>query len=147
MSLLSWFTGDNNVADNVLDKDNGLLTQFGSWIGNANYTEEEQAEGRMLVMTGAAKFTVDTMSEGTVRSKARREIAILWIKAQLILIFWVMVVAPFNIELAKFYATIVFGSLMIFGTMSVIVFFFGPYMLGQHTGLAGKIGAIISGKK
>jgi hypothetical protein len=32
------------AVKNLVDKDNGLLTQAGSWFGGLNYTEEEKAE-------------------------------------------------------------------------------------------------------
>lgn len=44
---MSWFRAlfsADKVADNVLDKDNGLLAKAGGWIGNMNFTEEERAE-------------------------------------------------------------------------------------------------------
>lgn len=132
---MSWFTkifSSSKAVDNVLDKDNGLLTQVGGWIGNMNYTPEEQAKMSLKVGQHVAAFVETSLSESTERSKTRRAVAILWIKAQLIMIFWVMLVAPFDIVLAKFYAEIVFGTLMISGTLSVIAFFFGPYMIGKH---------------
>lgn len=132
---MSWLTSlfsSGKTVDNVMDKDNGLLTQVGGWIGNMNFTKEEQAKMNLATGEAVATFVASTLSENTVRSKTRREVAILWIKAQLIMIFWVMLVAPFDMELAKFYAGIVFGTLMLSGTLSVIAFFFGPYMIGKH---------------
>lgn len=36
--------GTEKAINNLIDKDNGLLTQVGEWIGNANYTEQEKAK-------------------------------------------------------------------------------------------------------
>ena len=136
-NVVSFFTS-NKVADNILDKDNGLLTQIGGWVGNANFTEEEGRELNQKLSNAVADFAVKTMDENTERSKTRRNIAIMWIKAQLALVFLVVVVAPFDIELAKFYATIAFGTLMLGGTLSVLAFFFGGHMLSAHLGMGRK---------
>jgi len=46
--LSSLFVADK-AADNLLDKDKGLLVRAGSWIGDLNFTEEEKAENNLLV--------------------------------------------------------------------------------------------------
>ena len=133
----SFFTSGKAV-DNILDKDNGLLAQVGGWIGNSQFTEEERAE--LMKKTGDAvvDFAKSTLSESTERSKARRDVSQMWIKAQLAMIFITMMVAPLDMELAEFYSKIAFGSLMMGGTWAVIGFFFGPYMLGAHTKFGSK---------
>ena len=138
MSILDWFSSSSKTVDNVMDKDNGLLAQVGGWIGGMNFTEEERAETNLKLADGISNFVKMTLQENTKRSKTRREIAVLWIKAQLIMIFWVMLIAPFDRELAKFYATIVFGTLMISGTLAVLAFFFGSHMLSSHLGFNKK---------
>ena len=44
MSLFGKLFGTKKAIDNITDKDNGLLTQVGGWIGGMNYTDEEKAE-------------------------------------------------------------------------------------------------------
>jgi len=132
---MGWFANifsSSKAVDNVLDKDNGLLSQAGSWIGGMNFTAEEQAEFNERVSEGVSAFVKATLGENTERSKTRRMVAVLWIKAQIAMIFITMMVAPFNMELAKFYAGITFGTLMLTSTLSIIAFFFGPYMIGSH---------------
>ena len=46
MSFLSFFKAAPKAVDDVLDKDSGLLTQFGGWIGNMNLTD-----GKLLSTT------------------------------------------------------------------------------------------------
>jgi len=41
--------GTPKAIDNLVDKDNGLLTQVGSWVGNFQYTDEERAEMNVKV--------------------------------------------------------------------------------------------------
>jgi hypothetical protein len=139
--MMSWFSklmGADKVTDNVLDKDNGLLTQVGGWIGGMNFTPEEQAEMNERMVAGVGKFVEMTLGENTERSKTRRAVAVMWIKAQLAMILIVFIVAPFDMELAKFYLTIAFGTLMVGGTLSIIAFFFGGHMLSSHLGMSGN---------
>jgi len=135
--VVNFFTGSKAV-DNILDKDSGLLTQVGGWIGNMNFTPEEQAEMNVKMSDAVADFAVKTLSENTERSKTRRSVAVMWIKSQLALVFLIVMVAPFDMELAKFYAEIAFGALMMGGTWSVIAFFFGGHMLSGHLGMGKK---------
>ena len=44
MSWIGRLFGTEKTIDNIVDKDKGLLTQVGSWVGNMHYTEEERAE-------------------------------------------------------------------------------------------------------
>ena len=44
MGMVGRLFGTDKAVDNILDKDNGLLTQVGGWIGGLKHTEEEKAE-------------------------------------------------------------------------------------------------------
>jgi len=49
---MSWFGklfGTEKAVNNLVDKDNGLLAQAGSWVGGLSYTDEEKAENNLLV--------------------------------------------------------------------------------------------------
>ena len=127
--VLSFFGGSSKAVDNILDKDKGLLSQVGGYIGNLNFTTEEQAELNKSLADGVADFAVKTLDENTERSKARRDIAKMWIKTQLALILLIVIVAPLDMQLAEFYASIAFGGLMMGGTWSVIAFHFGGHYL------------------
>ena len=126
---LSW--GDK-VADNVLDKDNGLLTQVGSWIGGQQYTEEEQAEANTDLRKGVTAYAIASMGENSLRSRARREIAKMWIRTQLGLVLMCAIAAPWDMVLAEFYYRLATSNVMLGGTMAIITFFFGSYMLTRH---------------
>jgi len=126
---LSW--GDK-VVDNVLDKDDGLLTQVGGWIGGLQFTDEEQAQYKMKVADKAADFVGKTLDEKTERSVTRRSIAVLWIKTQLAMFLMCAICAPWSMKLAEFYFKLATSDVMLWGTGSVIVFFFGGYVWGTH---------------
>jgi len=132
MGWFSNFFSSSKAVDNVLDKDNGLLAQAGEWIGNMSYTDEEKAESRERLNQGLVEYIKTTLSENTIRSKTRRFVAIMWISVELFLVLLTCASAPFDIELAKFYWSVATSELMFWGTMSVIGFFFGPYMIGNH---------------
>jgi len=134
---MGWFgslIGTEKAMDNVLDKDNGLLSQVGGWVGNMNFTEEEKAKMNAKMADGVSKFVEMTLSESTERSVTRRAVAVLWIRVQLAMIAITMGVAPWSMELAAFYLSIAFGTLMVGGTLSIIAFFFGSHMLSSHLG-------------
>jgi len=132
MSFFSWFSSAPKVVDNVLDKDSGLLTQVGNWIGGMNYTDEEQAEANTELRKGVVNYAIASMSENSERSKARREIAKLWIKTQLGLVLMCAISAPWKMELAEFYFKLATSTIMLGGTGAIITFFFGSYMLARH---------------
>lgn len=128
MGWFSWLTSSKDV----MDKNDGLLAQAGNWIGNFNYTDEERAEAKERLNDGVAEYVKATLSESTVRSRTRRSIAIAWICVELFLVLATALTGVFNPEYARFLWTICTSDLMFWGTMSVIGFFFGPYMIGSH---------------
>ena len=98
---MSWFNfWSKKATDNILDKDNGLIAQVGSWIGGQQYTDEEKAEDNKDLRKGVIAYAVATLGENSERSKARREIARMWIKTQLGLVLMCAICAPFNLELS-----------------------------------------------
>lgn len=138
---LNWFGSSKQVAktaDDIFDKDDGLLTQVGSWVGNMNFTSEEQAEMNVKIADKAADFVASTLSENTVRSKTRRSIAELWIKVQLALVLMTAICIPWNKEIASDYFDLATSSLMMMGTGSIIVFFFGGYYLNKKASTPPK---------
>lgn len=131
----TWFSTTKSVekvADDVFDKDNGLLTQVGSWVGNMQFTDEEQAEYKMKVADKAAEFVGKTLEENTERSRTRRAIAVLWIKTQLGLVLMTAICIPWNKSIASDYFDLATSDIMLWGTGSIIVFFFGAYVWGTH---------------
>lgn len=127
---MGWFSSDK-VVNNILDKDNGLLAQAGSWIGNLNLTQEEIMEQNAATVVSVQAFVKDTLSENTERSKTRRSIAVLWIKTQLAIILMCCIAAPWNLELANFYFELATSTLMITVTTAISIFFFGSQGLAR----------------
>tara|TARA_R110000822_G_scaffold5332_5_gene22808 strand:+ start:769 stop:1182 length:414 start_codon:yes stop_codon:yes gene_type:complete len=132
MSWYNPFTWSNKVADNVLDKDNGLIAQVGSWVGNMNLTKEEVIEFNAKTVSSVQSFVKATLSESTERSKTRRAIAVLWIKSQLAIVMMCCIAAPFDLELANFYFNLATSTLMITVTTAICIFFFGSHGIARH---------------
>ena len=126
---LSW---GEKAVDNILDKDNGLLTQVGSWVGGLKLTAEEVMEFNGKTVTNVQEFVKATLSESTERSKARRAIAILWIRVELGIILMSCILAPWNMELANFYYNMATNGVMFSGTMAVLIFFFGSHGIAKY---------------
>tara|TARA_R110000737_G_scaffold353117_1_gene402449 strand:- start:20424 stop:20843 length:420 start_codon:yes stop_codon:yes gene_type:complete len=126
---LSW---SDKAVDNVLGKDNGLLTQVGSWVGNMELTDEEVIEFNAKTVTSVQEFVKATLSESTGRSKTRRAIAVLWIKSQLAIVMMCCIAAPWDMALAEFYFKLATSTLMITVTTAICIFFFGSHGLARH---------------
>ena len=132
MAWYNPFTWSDKVADNVLDKDNGLIAQVGSWVGNMNLTKEEVIEFNAKTVSSVQSFVKATLSESTERSKTRRAIAVLWIKSQLAIVLMCCIAAPFDLELANFYFNLATSTLMITVTTAICIFFFGSHGIARH---------------
>jgi len=126
------------TVDDILDSDKGLLVKFGGFVNNLHYSDAEKAAAMAEVVVGATDFVKSTMSESTERSKTRRAIAIYWIKFQLSLIALTVVAFPFDAGIAEFYWKVATSKIMLFGTMSVIIFFFGAHVLRIYNPFGGK---------
>lgn len=139
MDLFGWFKAAPKLADNVFDMEKGLLSQVGSWVGGQQFTEEEAAEMRRDMAKGVQGYAIATLGENTERSKARREIAIQWIKLQVWLIklnvlcvFLDYLIVEAGKDNPGFTATIgeiTFSPYMWGITGAVSVFFFGTHMM------------------
>lgn len=127
MKWLSNLIGTPKVIDNVLDKDNGLLTQVGAWVGNSNFTPEEAAELNANIAAGVREWAVATMDENTERSKARRDIAVFFIKFYALLLFMAGMTYPIDPDWSAVWVALA-TSLSVGGLVAAIsVFFFGSH--------------------
>ena len=133
MSLLGFFSSAPKAVDDIFDKDSGLLSKAGAWIGNANFTDEERAELNASNVKAVQKFVVDTLSENTDRSRARRDIAVFFIKFYAGMLFMAGMVYPISSEWSGVWLTLA-TSLSVGGLVTAIsVFFFGSHALARHT--------------
>lgn len=131
MSWLNWFKSAPKIVDDVLDKDNGLISQVGGWIGRMDLTPEEVMIQNAKTVSSVQEFVKDTLDESTERSKSRRAIVEKWIKVQLSLVLMVCICAPFDMVLAKFYFDLATSWLMVMGTTSIIIFHFGSHGIAR----------------
>ncbi len=136
MSILSsiseFFKSSPKVIDNLFDKDKGLITQMGSWIGNQKYTSEEQAEANAKMVKGVTDFAIATMSENTDRSRARREIAVLVIKFYLFILFWSALVYKIDSDWSLFIFSIATSGGLVALVTGIGAFFFGSHFWSSH---------------
>jgi hypothetical protein len=125
------------TVDDILDSDKGLLVKFGGFVNDLHYSDAEKAAAMADVVSGASEFVKSTMGESTERSKTRRAIAIYWIKFQLGLVALTVAAYPFDRSLAEFYWKVSTSKIILFVTMSVIIFFFGAHVLRIYNPLGG----------
>ena len=131
-SIKDFFLTAPKVADDVFDKEKGLLVKGGGFINDLHYSEAEKAKSFYELASAVSGHIKSTLEESTARSTTRRSIAILWIKAQLGLILMVALCIPFDSGKAKAFFELATCNVMMWGTGSVIVFFFGAYAWGAH---------------
>jgi len=124
--------GAPKLMTDVFDKDSGLLVKAGGFIDGLSYTDQEKAKAFADLAKAVSDHIASTLPESTERSVTRRSIAVLWIKVQLWLILMVAIVIPFNVKLAEWYFKLATCEVMLWGTASIIIFFFGAYAWGAH---------------
>jgi len=149
MSLLSaikgFFAVAPKTANDIFDKDNGLLVKTGQWIDGLQYTGQERAKTFAEFVESFKGFFVASLNESTERSQARRSIALLWVKFQIFLLLLTALSIPVKwvfpqfAGMAKDYFDLATCDVMVYGTFAVLAFFFGPYMFGAH--ISRKTGA------
>lgn len=120
------------AADNLLDKDTGLLTQVGNWIGGMNLTEEEVMETNSTTVKQVQEFVKATLSESTDRSKSRRSIATMWFKLQAGLIGLTAIAIPLDDTIAQAYFDLATSTVMVSISTAITIFFFGSYGVARH---------------
>lgn len=131
-AVKDFFLGVPKLTDDVFDKSDGLLAKAGGFINDLSYTEVEKARDFAELAKAVSEHIKTTLSESTERSMTRRSIAILWIKVQLALILMTSICIPVRTEWAKSFFELSTCNVMLWGTGSVIVFFFGAYAWGAH---------------
>ncbi len=119
-------------SKDILDKDNGLLSQVGGWIGNYQFTEEERAEANSKLSAAVIDYAKATLNESTDRSQTRRILSIEIMRVELFLILASVIIHPWSPEYAKFIWMVASSALMAGAFGAVIVFFFGAYGWGAH---------------
>ena len=132
MSILDFFKAAPKAANDVLDKDNGLISQFGGWIDRGNFTDQEKATMSTETYKDIRAFVVDTLEESTDRSKTRREIATLIIKFFVLMLFMCGMTYPIDPEWSAVWFNLA-TSLSVGGLVTAIsIFFFGSHAVSKH---------------
>ena len=86
MSIFDIFRAAPKLTSDVFDKDNGLLTQMGTAIGNLHLSDQERLIANAKQVESVQNYAIATLEENSERSKARRNIAEEWFKLQIGLI-------------------------------------------------------------
>jgi VIT1/CCC1 family predicted Fe2+/Mn2+ transporter len=138
MSFFSFLKAAPKLTDNVFDKDKGLLTQVGSWIGNSQHTEEEKAEMSRDIGKGVQAYAIATLQESTERSVTRRLIAVHIIKFYTLLVFMTGMTYPISEGWSQVWFNLatdgVIGGLVI----AISIFFYGAHIIREQAASRGK---------
>ncbi len=134
---MGWFSDLFKAApkavDDVLDKENGLITQFGGWIGNQKFTPEEVSEMNTQTYADVRKFVIATLEESTDRSKTRRSMALLVMKFYISLLALAVILFPFHIEWSQACMEVATSWTLGGLVSSISIFFYGSHALAKHT--------------
>lgn len=149
---MNWFKtaanfiiGAPQIATDVFDKENGILVKAGGFLNDLHYSTAEQAKDFYKIGQAVTEHVKATLGESTEKSRARREVSSLWIKVQLSLILMVAICIPLEIifnatqfKMAKSLFELATCNVMLWGTGSIITFFFGGYVWGTYIKGKGK---------
>ena len=137
--IVNFFSSVPKLGENIFDKDKGLLTQVGSWVGGQQFTDQEQSEHNLVMVKSVQAFAVATLNENTGRSKARREIAVAWFKLQIWLVKLGVLAIPIDYAIKRLDGSeaglsasinaIAFNPYIWGITGAVSVFFFGAHIM------------------
>jgi hypothetical protein len=132
-TVMSVVTGrGGKTQEDIFDKDSGLLAKAGGWIGNLSYTEEERAENNAELISGVQAFVVATLGENTDRSKARRQIAVDFMRFYMLMLFMCGMTYPIDPEWSLIWFNLA-TSLAVGGLVtSISVFFFGSHAMSKY---------------
>ena len=131
MGLFSLFKAAPKTVDDIFDKDDGLLTQVGGWVGSAHFTEEERAEYNKDNLRDIRAFVVKTLDENTDRSRARRDIAVFFIQFYALMLFMCGMTYPIDPEWSVIWFNLT-TSLSVGGLVTAIsIFFFGSHAVSK----------------
>ena len=97
-----------------------------------NLTDEEVMKANVKTVADVQDFVKATLSESTERSKTRRSIAVLWIKAHLSIVLLCCIAAPWDSELSSYYLSLATSTTMGGITGAISLFFFGSQGLARH---------------
>jgi len=129
---VGFFSGGSKAADDILDPEKGHLAKIGMWIGNQQFTSQEQAEFNAKLAEGVREYAIQTMKENSDRSRARRELSIFIVKFFCGCLFLAGIVYPFDKDWATVWLSIASNSALIALVGGVGLFFFGAYSYGAH---------------
>jgi len=132
MAIKNFVIGAPKITTDIFDKEGGLLAKAGGFLNDLHYSDAEKAQDVFKIGQAVTDFVKTTLSESTERSKTRRTLAILWIKVQLALILMIAICIPWKTEIALQYFKLATCNVMLWGTGSIITFFFGGYVWGTY---------------
>ena len=140
MGIWSKIIGTEKVIDNVFDREKGLLTQVGTWVGHQQFTPEEKAKYDAGMNEAIQGFAIATLKENTERSKTRRQLANKWFDFHLFILRLIALSIPLDwliinltdaaeYELTERFMELAFDPWLWAVTSGIGAFFWGTHAL------------------
>ena len=128
VGFLSGSSGDG--ASNVMKVASGI----GGWIDKGKFTDQEKAEFNAAIIPHFQKFMDSTVNENTQRSKSRREIALLVIRWELVMLTVSALLFKFDPIWAKYVFDIATLEVIVYLVLGIGAFFFGAHLIRTQQG-------------
>lgn len=122
--------GSSKGADNVMKVASGV----GGWIDGMKFTEQEKAEYNGKIIEAAGKFMEQTVGENTERSITRRQLALLIIRFELVLLGLVVILYKIDKGYAEFIYKIATTDPMNYLVLGIGAFFFMSHIVRASKG-------------
>ncbi len=138
-ALKNFILGAPKITTDIFDRKDGLLVKAGGFFNDLHLSDAEKLKYNIEAGKGVTDFVKATFGENTVKSKTRRELAVVWIKTQLHLIWINVILVPLAIlfpeqgkPMFDMMLKITLSWLMVGGTVTVMAYFFGTYGWGTY---------------
>ena len=132
--VLKFISGAPKVTDDIFDKDTGHIAKAGEFLGKLVYTDEEEAATTVKRAELWLKYMDNKLEESTDRSKARRDLALLIIRFELLILFLGGILFPFNAGWSAVWITMATSGVMVMLVGGVAGFFYGTHLLRTKGG-------------
>lgn len=119
------------TVDDVFDSENGLLVKAGGFINDLHYSDAEKAQMSFERAKAYNDYYASSLSENTVRSKTRRDVATLVIKFYLLVLFMTGMTWKIDPEWSQIWFGIATTTGLVTLVLGVGSFFFGSHWLSK----------------
>lgn len=121
-------SANSTGTDNVMKVVEGV----GGWIDNLKYTDQEQVADNLKRLGLYHGYLEQTMGENSERSRSRRDIALLVIRWELIMLTASALLFKIDADWSKYLYKIATTEVIVYLVLGIGAFFFGAHLIRTH---------------